>query len=96
MPENNLDVCPVGASLYFLPVETRVPLKFGRETLTSVTVARAIRVRRCTLSAFAEVRTRADSHIRSAASAGPHGLARESVSRRLLRFSRPAIARPAL
>ena len=28
-------------SLYFLPVETRVPLKFGAETLTSVTCARA-------------------------------------------------------
>ena len=28
------------ATLYFLPVETRVPLKFGPETLTSVTVAR--------------------------------------------------------
>ena len=27
--------------LYFLPVETRVPLKFGAETLTSVTCARA-------------------------------------------------------
>ena len=29
-----------GAELYFLPVETRVPLKFGTETLTSVTCAR--------------------------------------------------------
>ena len=28
-------------ALYFLPVETRVPLKFGAETLTSVTCARA-------------------------------------------------------
>ena len=27
-------------SLYFLPVETRVPLKFGPETLTHVTCAR--------------------------------------------------------
>ncbi|MGQ9651162.1 MAG: enolase C-terminal domain-like protein [Phycisphaerae bacterium] len=35
------DVRPVGASLYFLPVQTRVPLKFGPETLTSVTCARA-------------------------------------------------------
>lgn len=34
------DVFPVGVSLYFLPVETRVPLKFGPETLTSVTCAR--------------------------------------------------------
>lgn len=39
------DARPVGASLYFLPVETRVPLKFGMETLTSVTCARvALRV----------------------------------------------------
>jgi len=34
------DVRPVGAALYLLPVETRVPLKFGAETLTSVTCAR--------------------------------------------------------
>lgn len=34
------DARPVAAALYFLPVETRVPLKFGPETLTSVTCAR--------------------------------------------------------
>lgn len=34
------DVRIVRASLFFLPVRTRVPLKFGGETLTSVTVAR--------------------------------------------------------
>ena len=34
------DVRPIGVSLYFLPVETRVPLKFGPETLTYVTCAR--------------------------------------------------------
>ena len=34
------DIHPTGATLYFLPVETRVPLKFGPETLTSVTCAR--------------------------------------------------------
>ena len=34
------DVRPAGVELYFLPVETRVPLKFGPETLTSVTCAR--------------------------------------------------------
>ena len=34
------DVRPVGVDLYFLPVETRVPLKFGPETLTSVICAR--------------------------------------------------------
>lgn len=38
------DVRPVAAELYFLPVTTRVPLKFGPETLTSVTCAR-VRVR---------------------------------------------------
>ena len=35
------DVRPIGAALYFLPVRTRVPLKFGAETLTSVSCARA-------------------------------------------------------
>jgi L-alanine-DL-glutamate epimerase-like enolase superfamily enzyme len=35
------DVRVVGARLYFLPVQTRVPLKFGPETLYSVTCARA-------------------------------------------------------
>ena len=34
------DVRPIAAALYLLPVETRVPLKFGPETLTSVTCAR--------------------------------------------------------
>jgi len=35
------DIRPVGVELYFLPVETRVPLKFGPETTTRVTCARA-------------------------------------------------------
>ncbi len=35
------DIKPKGVRLYFLPVETRVPLKFGPETLTHVTCARA-------------------------------------------------------
>ncbi len=34
------DVRVKGAQLYFIPVKTRVPLKFGPETLTSVTCAR--------------------------------------------------------
>src|SRR3954465_1522012 len=34
------DVRAIGAELYLLPVETRMPLKFGPETLTSVTCAR--------------------------------------------------------
>lgn len=34
------DIRPVAARLYFLPVQTRVPLKFGTETLTRVTCAR--------------------------------------------------------
>ena len=37
---NSKDIQVTGARLYFLPVETRVPLKFGSETLTSVTCAR--------------------------------------------------------
>jgi L-alanine-DL-glutamate epimerase-like enolase superfamily enzyme len=36
----NTDVRVHDASLYFVPVTTRVPLKFGPETLTSVTCAR--------------------------------------------------------
>jgi len=40
MPKQT-DVRPIATSLYFLPVETRVPLKFGPETLTYVTCARA-------------------------------------------------------
>ncbi len=35
------DIRVVATRLYFLPVQTRVPLKFGTETLTSVTCARA-------------------------------------------------------
>jgi len=34
------DVQPISADLYFLPVQTRVPLKFGPETLVSVICAR--------------------------------------------------------
>ena len=34
------DIRPVAVDLYFLPVQTRVPLKFGPETLTSVICAR--------------------------------------------------------
>src|SRR5215208_2267704 len=35
------DVRPSSAALYLLPVQTRVPLKFGTEVLTHVTCARA-------------------------------------------------------
>ena len=35
------DIRVVGARLYFLPLQTRVPLKFGTETVISVTCARA-------------------------------------------------------
>src|SRR5687768_13725357 len=35
------DVRVVSAALYFIPIRTRVPLKFGAETVTAVTVARA-------------------------------------------------------
>lgn len=34
------DVTPVAVDLYFIPIQTRIPFKFGRETLTSVTCAR--------------------------------------------------------
>ena len=34
------DIRPMAVSLYFLPVDTRMPLKFGPETLTYVTCAR--------------------------------------------------------
>src|SRR5947209_7191812 len=34
------DVRPVGASLFFLPIKTRVPLKFGPEVTTECTCAR--------------------------------------------------------
>ncbi len=35
------DVHCVGAALYFLPIQMRVPLKFGRETISQITCARA-------------------------------------------------------
>jgi L-alanine-DL-glutamate epimerase-like enolase superfamily enzyme len=35
------DISVVSVDLYFIPIETRVPLKFGPETLTSVICARA-------------------------------------------------------
>jgi L-alanine-DL-glutamate epimerase-like enolase superfamily enzyme len=41
MPRNKHDVRPVSVTLHYLPIETRVPLKFGPETLTHVTCARA-------------------------------------------------------
>jgi len=34
------DIRPTSVSLHFLPVETRVPLKFGTGTVTAVTCAR--------------------------------------------------------
>lgn len=34
------DVKPKGVEIYFLPIETRIPVKFGPETLTHVTCAR--------------------------------------------------------
>src|SRR5262245_33543322 len=35
------DIRPRATALYFLPIQTRVPLKFGTGTVTSVTCARA-------------------------------------------------------
>ncbi len=40
MFKNIYDVRPVEAALYFLPIQTRMPLKFGPETLTEVTCVR--------------------------------------------------------
>lgn len=40
-PMKPTDIRVTTVALYFLPVRTRVPLKFGPETLTSVTCARA-------------------------------------------------------
>ncbi len=40
MRSKQTDIQPEGVSLYFLPVQTRVPLKFGPETLTHATCAR--------------------------------------------------------
>ena len=34
------DIVPVSVGLYFIPVETRIPLKFGPETTTAVVCAR--------------------------------------------------------
>ncbi len=34
------DIRPIAATLYFLPVQTRMPLKFGPEVTTEVTCAR--------------------------------------------------------
>ncbi len=46
MPSKPSDIRPEAARLYFLPVRTRMPLKFGRETLTHATCARVcLRVR---------------------------------------------------
>lgn len=38
--EKHTDIKPLSVDLYFIPVQTRVPLKFGPETLTSVICAR--------------------------------------------------------
>lgn len=34
------DITPISCNLYFLPIETRIPFKFGQESLTRVTCAR--------------------------------------------------------
>src|SRR3954447_16558254 len=39
MPKST-DVRPIGATLYYLPIKTRVPLKFGPEITTECTCAR--------------------------------------------------------
>ena len=45
MPHST-DLRPVAATVYFLPLRLRVPLKFGKETVTRATCARVhLRVR---------------------------------------------------
>ena len=39
MPERS-GIRPTGAEIYFLPIQNRLPLKFGAEVVTSVTCAR--------------------------------------------------------
>ncbi len=39
MPKTT-DIWPVAVDLYFLPIQARMPLKFGPETTTEVTCAR--------------------------------------------------------
>ena len=48
------DIRAIGASLYFLPVHTRMPLKFGGETVTYVTCARVRMTVRDAVGATAE------------------------------------------
>src|SRR4029077_12689698 len=40
MPSKSTDVRPIASALYFLPIKTRMPLKFGPEITTEVTCAR--------------------------------------------------------
>jgi len=40
MPQNPKDIIPTAATLYYLPIKTRMPLKFGPEITTEVTCAR--------------------------------------------------------
>jgi len=35
------DIRVVSARLYFIPIQMRIPMKFGTETVTAVTCARA-------------------------------------------------------
>ena len=53
------DVRATGAELYLLPVTSRMPLKFGPETLTTVTCARV----RVTVRGRPEPRTRSPNRI---------------------------------
>ncbi|MCK4276015.1 MAG: hypothetical protein KAX78_05845, partial [Phycisphaerae bacterium] len=40
MTGKKTDVRPTDVALYFIPIATRIPLKFGPQTLTVVTLAR--------------------------------------------------------
>src|SRR5262249_46708339 len=41
MKSKPTDIRVIGTELYFLPIKTRMPLKFGSETLSEVACARA-------------------------------------------------------
>ena len=40
MPSSSRDILPTASTLYYLPIKTRMPLKFGAEITTEVTCAR--------------------------------------------------------
>ena len=72
------DIRPVAVELYFLPIKTRVPLKFGPEVTTEVTCARV------KMTVEDRAGKRAERLGRDAA-LGPVGLAQPAQLRRAAR-----------